>query len=160
MTVSEELERLIKIHRPYYDININGEGPFCVTAVFRSHDSHYFLSKRFSIGEAEMNEYVYIATAEILDLKTTEKLITSAWEMGLEKVRPSENHRNSDIVLIILAERITENAAEFIKKCKLFKSYNFLFQGWSVFKIIALDTSTGNYVTNKRGRDLKKLFKS
>ncbi len=158
MTVSGELEKLLRSFRHYYDLNEYEDPPFYASAAFHSHDTHYFLTKRAPLGEAESNEYVFIAAEGVLDEKGAKKLVTEAWERGLKNVKPHENHRSSDVLLIILAEKITDEAKKYLEKCRLYKSYAFSFKGWSAFKVVALETSTKTLVSNRRGRDLKKLF--
>ena len=155
MTPSEALERLLKSYRRYYNIRTEDAAPpFAAEAVFHSHDEQYFLVKAAKLAEAESNEYIFFAVAEELSLADVRALDEQAW------VKPHSSHRNSDVALILLAERIGEDAKEYIRKCRRYRSYRFTLQGWSHYQLIALETSTGTLSWNRRGRDLRKLFRN
>ena len=85
------------------------------------------------------------------------ELDQSAWNAGLARVKPYSGHRNSDVTLIILADKIEESVFQQIKKLKHYKSYYLSFWGWSNYRILAYEVSTGKSVSNRLGKDLKKL---
>ncbi len=161
MSAAEALETLLKSYRRYYNIiRENVTEPFAAEAVFHSHNEQYFLVKSATLSEADSHEYVFFATEEKLDLERARKLDETAWETGMSRVKPHNSHRNSDVVLVILAEEITPEAREYLSKLKRSKSYRFSLQGWSNYSVIAMETSTGQLSYNRRGRDLKKLFRN
>lgn len=159
MTAEEALQALLRSYERYYNVTTEGAAePFAAEAVFHTHDEQFFLTKSATLAEADSHEYVFFATAECGDLSTVQALDEKAWEAGVSRVRPHSNHRNTDIVLILLAERISQDAADYIKKAKRYKSYRHTLQGWSHYSMVALETSTGNFFCNRRGKSLKKLF--
>lgn len=161
MTPAEVLSTLLKSYRRYYNIQTEDvEPPFAAEAVFHTHDEQYFLSKRAKLSESEAHEYVFFATGDALELADVQRLDQIAWERGLSRVRPHANHRSTDIVLIILAERIAPEAKRYIRTIKHSQNYRFLLYGWSGFRTIALETSSGTLSWNRRGRDLAKLFRN
>ena len=161
MSPSEALDILLKSYRRYYNIQTEGvEPPFTAEAVFHSHDEQYFLVKSAKLSEAEAHEYVFFAARENLSLEDAQKLDSCAWERGLSRVHPSYSHRSSDVTLVILAAHIDPEAKAFIRKCKRYQSYRFTLHGWSSYKAVALETSTGALSFNRRGRDLEKLFRN
>ena len=161
MTVAETLEALLESYRRYYNVKTeNVAAPFAAEAVFHTHDEQYVLLKSARIAEAEAHEYVFFATGLKLELKDVEELDERAWKEGLSRVKPHYSHRSSDIVLVILAEQLSEEARDYIRKLKRYQSYRFTLQGWSSYRVIAMETSTGELTCNKRGRDLRKLFRN
>ena len=161
MTATEALERLLRSYVQYYDIvRENVEPPFAAEATFHTHDEQYVLLKSAVISEAESHEYVFFATAESMDLADVTALDETAWERGLARVKPYSSHRNSDVTLILLAEHITPEAMAAIKKLKHYKSYRFGFHGWSNYRVIALETSSGSLAHNRLGQSLKKLLRN
>lgn len=161
MTAAEALEILLKSYKRYYNVETeNVTTPFTAEAVFHSHDEQYFLLKSARLAEAESHEYVFFATGLLIGLEDVKELDEKAWGEGLSRVTPHSDHRSSDIVLIILAEQLSQDAGEYIKAIKRYKSYRFTLQGWSNYSVIAMETSTGKLFCNKRGRDLKKLFRN
>ena len=159
MNVSDALEKLLPAFGQYYTINKDSPAqPFLAEAEFRSHNEQYFLVRSAHIADIDSNEFVYFAQASELNDETLSQLTSKAWETGLEKVRPHEGHRNSDITLIILADKISEQTQNTIKKTKLYKSYKFSFWGWSNFKLAAVELSTQGIYSNRLGKDYRKLL--
>ena len=152
------LEKLLHSFESYYNVERNGvEEPFSATAEFHSHTEQYFLVKEAHIADIDSNDYVYFIEENSLSSSRFSELSSIAWERGLSKVHPASGHRNSDVTLIILAEKIDPETFKQIKKHNLHKSYKFGFYGWSNLRIMAYETSTGRAVTNRYGSDLKKL---
>ena len=159
MTVEEALQRILKSYKRYYNIKTeDAAAPFAAEAVFHTHDEQFFLVKAARLAEADAHEYVFFATADNIGLSDAESLDEAAWSEGMSRVVPHANHRSTDIVLILLAEHISEDAADYIKKIKRYKSYRHTLQGWSNYSVVAMETSTGDFFCNRRGRNLKKLF--
>ena len=158
MTTTEVLEKILRSFDAYYNVKREGaEAPFAAEAEFSLHDEQYFLVKSVRLGEADSKEYVYFATAENLDEKTLCSLDETAWSRGLSRVKPHANHKNSDITLIILAEQIEEDAFSLVPKLRHYKSYRFGFQGWSNYRLIAVELSSRRMAYNRQGQSLKKL---
>lgn len=161
MTATEALKLLIKSYNRYYNVKTEDvTPPFTAEADFHTHDEQYFLLKTATLSEADAHEYVFFATGQSMEQEDVKELDEKAWAEGLSRVRPHSNHRSSDIVLIILAEQLSQDAKAYIKSIKRYKSYRFTLQGWSHYSVIAMETSTGELSCNKRGRDLKKLFRN
>ena len=159
MTVDETLQALLKSYRRYYNVKTEDvTKPFAAEAVFHSHDEQYFLVKAARLAEADAHEYVFFVTADEIGLSEIKTLDETSWTEGLSRVVPHSNHRSTDIVLVLLSEHITEDAALYIKKVKRYKSYRYTLQGWSNYSVVAMETSTGKFYCNRRGKHLKKLF--
>ncbi|MCD7814919.1 MAG: hypothetical protein LUH20_12900 [Lachnospiraceae bacterium] len=159
MNLTEPFEKLLSRFEAYYDVHRAEEAPapFDAMAEFHSHDEQFFLVRSATISEAESHEYVYFAKRELLDADSLRTLDARAWEDGLSRVKPHKDHRNSDVTLMILAGQMTDEAAALIPKLSHYKSYRFSLQGWSQYRLIAVEQSSGRSVCNRQGRDLKKL---
>ena len=161
MTATQALDTLLRSYVRYYDITReNVEPPFAAEAVFHTHDETYFLVKSARLSEADSHEYVYFATVDQLDLPGVQELDETAWTRGMDHVKPHSSHRNSDVTLVILAEHIAPEAMEAIGKLRRSKSYRYGLQGWSNYRVIAMETSSGRLAYNRLGRNLKKLFRN
>ena len=159
MTVDEALQAILKSYKRYYNIKTEDVAePFVAEAVFHTHDEQFFLVKAARLAEADAHEYVFFATAGDVGLSEVKSLDEAAWSAGMSRVIPHANHRSTDIVLIIFAEHISGDAADYIRKIKRYKSYRYTLQGWSNYSVVAMETSTGDFFCNRRGKNLKKLF--
>ena len=152
------LQKLLHSFERYYNVQTEVvAAPFAAEAEFHSHGEQYFLVKSAHIADIDSNEYVFFAETGELNEALFTQLSTRAWEEGLSRVHPYSGHRNSDVTLIVLADKISDSAFRFIKKAKKSKSYKFSFYGWSNFRALAYEVSTGRAVSNRHGSDLKKL---
>ena len=161
MTAQEALQTLLKSYWRYYNVKEEGvEAPFAAEAEFLAQDVQYFLVKKAKLGEADSHEYIYFAAEEHLTLERAKMLDETAWSRGMSRVHPGPNHRNSDVHLVILAEKMDDDAADFLKKLRRYESYRHTFWGWSHYRVIALETSTGRLTCNRMGQILTKLFRN
>ncbi|MBQ8013896.1 MAG: hypothetical protein IJ257_05830 [Treponema sp.] len=162
MDSSEVLERLLKSFGDYYTVSKeNIVAPFVAEAFFKSHNEQYMLVKAAKIADIDSNEIVFFyINTEVLSQEKITELSKLAWERGLARITPYYGHRNTDITLIILSDTIPEESFKIIKKQKFYKSYKFGLYGWSSFRALAYESSTGRAVTNRRGSDLKRLVAS
>ena len=158
---TEALEKLLSVFHRYYNIEREKPAePFAAEAAFHEHNENYVFTKRVKIGEQDTNEYVFFALAETLTPQNYDIFKERAWEEGLSRAVIGENHRNSDISLYILANRIDPEAGKLIEKSRLSKTYRFGFRGYSHYRVIAYDLSSGKYVHNYMGHLLAKTIRN
>ena len=159
MTAREALPGLLKSFVRYYDIKDEGvEAPFAAEAEFHSHEEQFFLIKQAKLSEAESKEFVFFAISEHLTLEEAKRLDVTAWTRGMSRVVPHDGHRSSDVVLVILADQVDADAAKYLKKAKRYESYKHTLHGWSHYRVIIREMSTGNISFNRMGRTLKKVL--
>ena len=159
MTAREALPSLLKSFVRYYDIKEEGvEPPFAAEAEFHSHEEQFFLVKQAKLSEAESKEFVFFGVSEHLTLEEAKRLDVTAWTRGMSRVVPHDGHRSSDVVLIILADQVDADAAAYLKKSKRYESYKHTLHGWSHYRVIVRDMSTGKLTFNRMGRNLKKVL--
>ncbi|WP_407426975.1 hypothetical protein [Treponema sp.] len=165
MNSNDAFQKILKSYERYYDVSTeNIEAPFAAEAVFNSHNEQYFLIKEAKLSDIDSNEFVFFYVdsdvtqgESSLSQEDINSISEKAWLRGLERVKPYYGHRNTDITFIYISEKITDETFRLFKKLKYYKSYKFGLYGWSAFRALAYETSTGRAVTNRRGSDLKKL---
>ncbi len=160
MTRQEALENALRAYSVYYDIVREDCAPWAATADFRACDEQYFLMKSNKMSEVNSFEYVYFAEQESFSLEEVQKLDELAWETAMARVQPGPNHRNSDVTLVLIADRFAPEVVKFLKKLRRYKSYHHRFYGWSQYRVVALEASSGVLAFNRMGSDLKKLFRN
>lgn len=159
MERNEVFEKVIKAFQGYYNVKTEDvKEPFMAEAEFHSHDVNYFLSKSAKLFECDSNEYVYFASLDQLDLSHLQKMDEIAWNDGLSKVNLEGSHKATDVTMIVIADHIASDCISAIKKMKHYKSYMFTLKGWSNYRLIALEVSTGKVTHNRQGESLKKLL--
>lgn len=126
--------------------------------MFKSHGEEYFLIRAAKITEMDSSETAFFADVEELDEESYVDMLDKVWDETLSRAEVKPNHRNSDGILIITADRIDDAAKKRIKKTRRYKSYRFSFWGWSEVRVIAYEHDSGKVVCNRQGDMLKKLF--
>ena len=159
MELPQIIEKVLPSFERYYTVKKVSDPPFCAEAEFRSHNEQYFLVRSAHIADIDSNEFVFFASIPNLDSQKLNELTKSAWENGLTRVKPYNGHRNSDVTIIIITDKIDEETKKAIKKTKLYKSYKFSFWGWSNFKLAVVEADTQGIYFNRFGKDYQKLLK-
>ena len=154
------LEELCKAYSGYYTINREDPAePFAAEAEFRMHDEQYFLIKAAKYTEYDSNEFVYVALQDHLNPQSFTALDARAWELGISKVEPKQNHRNSDVTLIILTDTMDPETEPLVRKAKHYQSYGFLgLRGWSHYRVIVYDLSNRTLTHNRMGENLRETL--
>lgn len=161
MRPEEALEKLLPSFQRYYNIKREGvTEPFSVEAEFFTHDEAYFLMKTAKLSESDSREFIFFKALEHLDAETLKSLDETAWNTGMDRVEITPIHHSTDVSLILFAETIDKEAAKLLKKLQHYKSYWFTLRGWSRYRLIAFETSTGKVIHNHLGAELKKLFRN
>lgn len=161
MNTDEALKKLLRSFEHYYDVKIeNPVPPFAAEAEFHQHQEQYILVRAAHVSDVDSNEYVFFYTTENLTKDNLAETAKKAWNEGLSRVKVYSGHMNSDVILLILADKIDEDAFKQIKKTKFYKSYLFSLRGWSHFKLVAMETSSKRLASNRLGKYLEKLFKA
>ena len=158
MTTDEVLQKFLKSYQAYYNIETEDcLKPFAAVANFSVHNEQYMLVKAAKYADVVSNEYVYFYTADTLEEENVKELTDIAWEDGVNKVTPDSTHRNSDVTVYLICEKISDDAKKLVRKTRHYKSYAFGFKGWSNFRLVAIETSSNKVTYNYQGRLQKKL---
>ena len=161
MTINELFDKLLRSFQVYYNVKREDVAPpFAAEAEFHTHDEQFFLVKSAVLAEAESREYIYFAKEIFLDETLLLRLDEAAWKSGMERVRPHKDHRNTDVSLFIVAEKISDEAFKMIPKLRHYRSYHLGLQGWSHYRLVAIEQSSGRAVYNRFGRSYKKLIRN
>lgn len=160
MTAKEMLDKLLRAYQAYYNVSETGTAPpFAAEAVFRSHEEQYFLIRSARLAEAESNEYVFFALEDTLTAERLRELDAAAWNAGTARITPHKDHRNSDVTLLVLAAQADADALALVPKLKHYQSYRFGFQGWSHYRLAAVEAGTGKLACNRQGRALRNFLR-
>ncbi len=158
MSADETLLSLLPLFRNYYNIKTEDvEPPFEAEAAFESHNEQYYLVKAAKVADVNINEYVYFAKCDTLGADDFKTFDEEAWNRGVAKAKPGYDHRNTDVTLYIVADKIEDDIKKQIKKTRRYKSWKWGFNGWSNYRLVAIECSTGKAFYNHQGKSLKKL---
>ena len=154
------LAKLLRSYEAYYDVNTTEPmPPFAAEASFATHSEGYMLIRAAKIAAFDAQEYVFFAETEKLDLAAAQQLADAVWDESLKRAVPKEGHKSTEGILLIIADTIDREAAAYIRRQRLFKSYRYGLYGSSTLRIAARDLSKEQTVVNRHGRDLERLFR-
>ena len=161
MNGNSAFAKLLRAFERYYTVSMEQTAaPFVAEAEFRSHGEQYVFVKAAKVADIDSNEFVFFYMDEGISPLTPQKIVglaETAWSRGLERITPYYGHRNSDVALVVLSRAFSEESFRQIKKLSFYKSYKFGLYGWSAFRALGYEVSTGRAVTNRRGSALKNL---
>lgn len=159
MDSAQVLELVLKSFERYYTIYKEDIiSPFSALAEFHSHTEQYMFIKAAKISDIDSNDYAYFKITDSVSEQELRELAEKAWSDGLSKVKPYNGHRNSDVTLVIVADKIEETIPKIIRKIKYSKSYKFTLYGWSNFRLVVKELSSNKVYSNRLGSDLKKIL--
>lgn len=159
MDLTQILSKILTSFEHYYTIKTDDvTAPFDAEAEFISHSEQYMLVKIAKIADIDSNDFAYFKTAQVLTLEDVKNYAKTAWENGIARVKPYYGHRNTDVTLLIVAERFEDSVGKQIKKLKYSKSYKHGFWGWSNFRLATLELSSGKIYCNRLGTEFKKIL--
>ena len=159
ISLEAALDNLLNAFVRYYNINKETPAaPFCAEAVFQSHDEQYFLFKSAKINEYYSSEHIFFALEDELTPDRLISLEKEAWSEGCRRAHPGPKHRSTDVGLLIIANRISDEAKALIPGLKHSVSYRFGLHGYSHFRLVAYDLSNKSCVRNRMGDALEKVI--
>ena len=70
------------------------------------------------------------------------------------RVRPSADHKNTDVALIVITDEVAKELKGALDKYKHSKNYKLGLFGFSNYRLVVIEGQEGLILTNRRGRDL------
>ncbi len=151
-------DKLLKAYSVYYNVSTTGVmEPFFAEAEFHQNDRQYFLIKAAKIAESDSHEYAYFADVGELTEESLLEMCDEAWRRGLYLLKPKSGHKNTDVLLFIIADSVSKKAAEAVKRTRKYKSYKLSFWGFSRFRLVTIDISKGEVYYNREGKLLESV---
>ena len=164
---SEFLNQILEGYRTNYDVTDFGDdhdGYLKASAHMHvSHGQHLVL-KEFEMWSADEDEYVYFFAVPHLTDMIAKEIISEAYEDGYPRIRLDHvsfkhQHMCTKLVCIVLYESADDTAMKIIRKCRIYKSFQFSLKGWMEMHTVALDLNDGKISSNSYGRDTAKFLK-
>ena len=163
MTKEHYLQKLMPSYESFFDIEykvVIDSREFPAIAQFHSRSEKYVLVRSAKLWATEMNEYAYFSFADVPTLNEFISLKKDVLQLGLKKIKPHSEHMYSYVSLILVADSLTNEIIQEIKKTNYHKTYLFSFHGWMYLRIAAVDLSNGKVYSNHRGKELLPLLQN
>ncbi len=134
------------------------------TAELHMQQGQHIIFKEFTMWSADDDEYVYVFHIPHMTAEAVNKAINRAYEDGyprikLDHVTFRHQHMCTRLVALFLYEDAEEEALKAIKKCKIYKSFQFSLKGWMEMHTAGVDLNSSSVVSNHYGRETAKFLK-
>ncbi|MBE5807762.1 MAG: hypothetical protein E7317_05420 [Clostridiales bacterium] len=158
--LNQALDLLLRAHRRYYTIHESAPAPFQAHAEFHMAEEQVFLTRNIKLNEVESSEYVYFALEEMLTPERLTALDEAAWRLGSAHFAPAWGRKGMDVVLVILTNELSAEAAQMIPRLRRSLSAGLSLKGWSNYRLIAMELPSGRVACNRLGRRLEKVLRN
>lgn len=74
-------------------------------------------------------------------------------------ISPSKDHMSTYITGVLLTNNLDEETKALIESFKYNKVYSFYLKGWCDVRLLCVDLSTHEIISNKDGKKIKKIYK-
>ncbi len=162
-TREQAVQRLLESYRAYYNITLFEEEQKPLTALceFFEHAEKYVLTRKANLWSAESEEFLYLIETEHLTKDIFEKYRDYAYEDGMGRAHIGPGHMYTYITPIFVCDTCDEDARRALKKCRIYKSFQFSLHGWMDFHTAVLELNHNNLITtNGSGKCVGKVLKN
>ena len=140
------------------------EDNLIATAHMHVVESQCVIFKELRMWDADADEYVYIFHIPHLTEEAADAAIKLAHADGMPKIdldhiSIKHQHMCTHLVTLILADEADEAAVKKIKKCRIYKSFQFSLKGWMDMHTALITLSDGKVYANGYGRETAKFLK-
>lgn len=157
------ISRLLESYRAYYNITMFEEEQRPLTAIceFFERSEKYVLSRKANLWSANCEEFIYLFDIEHLTKEAFEKCRDFAYEDGMKRANIAPGHMYTYITPVFICDACEEDARTALKKCRIYKSFQFSLHGWMDFHVAVLEVMKDNRITtNKAGKCVEKVMKN
>ena len=156
------IARLLKSFETYYNIHRfpENETPTTARCDFFEHSQKYVLSQKAELWSADCEEFLYLLDIPRLTLPLYEQWRDYIREEGMKLLHIGPGHMYSFITPVFVCDTCDEDARKALKKCRIYKSFQFSLHGWMDFHAAVYETSNDTIFTNAAGRCVGKVLKN
>lgn len=156
------ISRLLDSYRAYYNISMFNEEQKPLTAIceFFEHSEKFVLSRKAELWSADCEEFIYLYDVECLTKEIFEKCRDFAKEDGMNRAHIGPGHMYTYITPVFVCDTCEEEARKALKKCHIYKSFQFSLHGWMDFHTAVLEVQNNRIDTNRSGKCVGKVLKN
>ena len=159
-------EQLIDGYRNNYDIEPAENMDNGLVSKLHMHvtESQCMIFKELEMWTADADEYVYVFRIQDLNEENCEEAIKFAYEQGmplikLDHVSLKHQHMCTKLVALFLCDTASEAAIKKIKKCRIYKSFQFSLKGWMEMHTDLITLNDEKVYNNRYGTETAKYLK-
>lgn len=161
MIQDEYMEKLHRKLENYFQIEkgicLLGEN-IDIHAKFCNISGRTFLTKYDVIDKCENYEYCYIKKMDDVTEAGASAFCDFLRRVVNECIRPGADHMSTFVTGVIVANQVNNDARKTVEKFSCSKAYRFYLNGWCDVRLICVDLSSNEVITNKAGKKVKKVY--
>lgn len=156
------IDKLLDSYKTYYNIQLYEGELQHLRAVceFYEHSGRFVISKKAELWSANCEEFIYLFDIEHLTKELFEKYRDFTKEDGLNRANIGPGHMYTYITPMFVCDTCDEEAKRAVKRCRIYKSFQFSLHGWMDYHAAVFETSTSSIFTNRSGRCVEKVLKN
>lgn len=156
ISTETKLSKYFNITKSYNHVGLNID----LFALSFIRNERYMLSRKATIYTFENYEYVFVKSFKDLELGQLNRFLNALKEATKIFAHPIDGRMSTVITgVLVLDNELEESLKPHIKKFKFERSFSFGFKGWTYIRLVTVDLSKGEVITNKRGKEVKKFYK-
>jgi len=159
-------DQLLNGYRSNYNIEEIEDADNYLVAKLHMHvtESQCVVFEEFKMWDANADEYVYMFRIPHLTDELCEAAIKYAHEDGmtyidLDHISIRHQHMCTHLVALFLCDTADEKAIKRIKKCRIYKSFQFSLKGWMDMHTDLITLNDSKVYSNGYGRETAKFLK-
>lgn len=162
---NEYMHELIKKFEANFDIEYNRQLSninFDFAGEFNQRSVKYMFFKAAEVYAYKSQEYVFYKDIDSeFNIKNVDNVKTIL-EQNVNKIVKIDDEHMASVITFIYSSSISPNfeVQKAIKNFKYYKSFRFGFKGWVNAKLIFINSTTNEVITNKLARGNEKFFES
>ena len=130
------------------DVVVNGER-FALYAEMRMRSQKQFLHPALSYADHDMMEYVFARRVKSPTVGELERLVSFGHDVADERVDGDEQHFGTDITIVLVADRITDDVAGFVDGFRDRTLLKFGYYGHYEVNLIVVDPDTERLIASE-----------
>lgn len=155
------IQKLLESYQAYYNISMFEEECKPLTAIceFFEHSEKFVLSKKAELWSANCEEFIYLYDVPHLTKEIFEDCRKYAYEDGMKRANIGPGHMYTYITPIFICDTCDEDARRALRKCRIYKSFQFSLHGWMDFHVAMLEVKHNQITSNSSGKCVGKILK-
>lgn len=127
-------------------------------ARFSNISGRTFITQHDVIDKCENYEICYIKGYEMLTSGDVEKFGEFLKNAVNKFINPGADHMSTYVTGVMVADSISDDVRKAVEKFKYSKAFMFYLRGWCDVRLVCVDLSEGNVITNIAGKKVKKVY--
>lgn len=153
------LELLQKLYGKLCEITPINDGTLIARAEYHHEDEKYYGMQSMNMWGLQDHEYVFIFSGNRLDSEAYEQAMERSQKESEGKLKPDRKLRSATLTTLLIYDDADEDVKQKILKHDDKTYHKMSLNGWSIHRVAAVLTDSGDVVHDKRSTNLERRLK-